>query len=482
VILIVALVAAMMLRPGAAEGPPAVRPESGAGLDPAVLETVLASAEAVDADRSSPAVRLEHGLTLEANGLLEAARETYRRLTTMDPSSIDGWYRLAMLEHRLGDSAAAVEALGRCAALDPDAADVQARLAHWMLDLDATPATVAAAAERAETARRLDPSSTEADLALARAILAAGDDPARVDELLGPPDAPVARGPWGPYAAWLRAASLRARGRLDEAAALTASPGSFEAPWPDRFDAELAERRVGASSARRTAAALVEAGRWREAIERLRPLVDGPEPRPADLEMLGLCHLERGAFIDGLDAFERAVELAPDRFESRRNLAAAMVRARRAGAVDAAGGPIDLEVALEHARAAVALRPDAGRAHATLGEVLHGLGRLEAAVEALDRATELDRRVVGPAVRAGLVMLQLGRWSESEARLRPITEASDPPAMALIGLALALAEQGRFDEAEGLLERAETSSPAPGQLGRARERVDALRAKRGETG
>ena len=98
--------------------------------------------------------------------------------------------------------------------------------------------------------------------------------------------------------------------------------------------------------------------------------------RAAALTQLGIDLHDRGRYDAGAAAFERALALEPGRVRAIRGEALCLSQLGRAGE------------ALNHAEEAVKLAPESGLAYATLGLVLHRLGRREEAREAFRRGLD----------------------------------------------------------------------------------------------
>ncbi|MGA9521002.1 MAG: tetratricopeptide repeat protein [Myxococcaceae bacterium] len=131
-------------------------------------------------------------------------------------------------------------------------------------------------------------------------------------------------------------------------------------------------------------------------LVRAHGLLDGADD---PLRHMGCWHFTRGAlaFRSGdvsraIDAFERAVALEPELAEFHANLGAALFeRARRSGALESgAQGSRDLSRALEVLEKAVTLSPKLPSVFNNLGLVRAACGHFEGALDAYDRALQLD--------------------------------------------------------------------------------------------
>jgi tetratricopeptide (TPR) repeat protein len=95
-------------------------------------------------------------------------------------------------------------------------------------------------------------------------------------------------------------------------------------------------------------------------------------------------------------------------------------------------------------------------AHQALGRVYAAARRHEEAIEAFGRALELAPEDVGLHLEMGLAYLAAGKAGAAEASFREVLRVRETDDEARAKLALALARQGRGDEARALLEPFET--------------------------
>lgn len=162
---------------------------------------------------------------------------------------------------------------------------------------------------------------------------------------------------------------------------------------------------------------------------------------------LGNTYLELGSREDAIDAFRRAIALAPRLPEAHYNL----------GNVLADLGML-AEAEQAYARAAK-LRSGFVEAEYNRGEVLARMGRLEEAVVCYRRAVARAPDFLIARNNLGTVLTELGRFDEAAAALHDaVTRA--PSTVALhINLGTALKHAGRIDEAVAALETAAALAP-----------------------
>ena len=73
-------------------------------------------------------------MVCEANGLVGAAREAYAAATVRRPADAKWWYRLAVVEARMGQPEAAVRSIRKAIDANPGYAPAHWRLGLWLLD------------------------------------------------------------------------------------------------------------------------------------------------------------------------------------------------------------------------------------------------------------------------------------------------------------------------------------------------------------
>ncbi|WP_068114661.1 tetratricopeptide repeat-containing sulfotransferase family protein [Tropicimonas marinistellae] len=120
--------------------------------------------------------------------------------------------------------------------------------------------------------------------------------------------------------------------------------------------------------------ALLNKARWPEAQSALEALLRASPRVPLAHNLLGIVHAQQGHRGKAIDAFARAVEIAPEFAEAHNNLATAL---RQAGKPD---------MALIPARQATSLAPTNPAFRTVLAQVLADLGRQAEAVEAYETA------------------------------------------------------------------------------------------------
>ena len=120
----------------ATRGEPAIRPKIGEVTDPILLPMIEQLADAVDANPSKPKLRMELGMTYEGATLNKLAESTYKQYTAQFPERIIGWYRMAIVQQRMGQLEKAIQTLIEGVKYAPPKMD-RSPLATWFWLIDA---------------------------------------------------------------------------------------------------------------------------------------------------------------------------------------------------------------------------------------------------------------------------------------------------------------------------------------------------------
>jgi tetratricopeptide (TPR) repeat protein len=161
------------------------------------------------------------------------------------------------------------------------------------------------------------------------------------------------------------------------------------------------------------------------------------------------CRYNLALALDGADrldeartAYERVLELEPDRAAAHGGLAAVLLRL---GETERAG---------THFRRAVALAPGAADAHNNLANFLAHQGKRDEAIEQYRRAIALDPSLAEAQYNLGALLRDAGRSAEAEPHLRRAIALDPRHAAAWQTLGLVMQDLGRPDDALGFHERA----------------------------
>ncbi len=162
---------------------------------------------------------------------------------------------------------------------------------------------------------------------------------------------------------------------------------------------------------------------------------------------LGNLLLERGEVDNAIAHFRAALAIRPDFAESHSNLGNALARTGH------------VSEAIEEYRAALKLRPDLPEVHNNLAGLFAGQNRVDAALEQYQAALMLRPGFAEAHSNLGQLLLRRGRTDEAILHLRKAVELRPGLATAQNSLGLALLERGDLDEALPHLQQALTLQP-----------------------
>ena len=177
----------------------------------------------------------------------------------------------------------------------------------------------------------------------------------------------------------------------------------------------------------------LDAGRRDEAVDSLvqAKLADPLEWRAP--VWLGDAYLALGRADDAEAQWRGSLDIA-DTADARRNVAALLVDARRF---------VDAEIFLDEA---VREHPSDGRLRILLGATRHGSGKIESAIEALERGVQLEPDAEARGL-LGLLYHTTGKLDEAAAQYESIRRDSGEVPTANLGLGLVNFQRGRYEEA-----------------------------------
>jgi tetratricopeptide (TPR) repeat protein len=211
-------------------------------------------------------------------------------------------------------------------------------------------------------------------------------------------------------------------------------------PWPARPPST-------ASDPLRDAEALLEAGQYAQAEEKLKALSESQAKNPQFWFDLGFAQSHQPkAGSEAIVSYRKAVELAPDWFEANLNLGIDLTRS---------GDSADAVPVLKHA---VTLKPTSGgqralgRAWFSLAQALEEGGTdLLGAATAYDKAADLTPGDTTATFRAGALLQRADDLAGAEEHFSKVAQTGDGGGMAaLIGL---LTRQKRYTDAETWLRK-----------------------------
>lgn len=241
-----------------------------------------------------------------------------------------------------------------------------------------------------------------------------------------------------------------------------------------------APRHEGARRA--LAGSQLDAGEPQQALETLEPLLDGPSPDVATLQLAGRIHVALGESEQAAEAFEKVVAAKPEDARTRTQLGIARLLEgelqegvedlEAASDLASSEGEADLALILINVRrgkfdAAMAAqealerkRPDDPRTHALKGGILIAKRDLAAAREAFAKALTLKPDFLPAAISLARLDLADKRRDDALQRFESVIAANPAGVDAYLLLsALILNTGGTPEAAKAVLERAEKASP-----------------------
>ena len=227
-------------------------------------------------------------------------------------------------------------------------------------------------------------------------------------------------------------------------------------PIPADSIAKIEERFLDAYSFLRAGMANERTGNYPGAV---RAYQRGLAVEPDNVELLnslGFSLFQQGKSQEAVAALEKAIATDPKHVKSLNNMALASIDLG------------ELELAEAHYRESLAIEPQPS-IYNDLGFVLERQGLPEEAAEFYRRSLELDPRSASANYNLAASLARRGEFGEAEGYFRSAlaVKASGP---VYTGLGIVLSEQGRFEEAATVLERAIEAEPENGaayeQLGK----------------
>jgi protein O-GlcNAc transferase len=418
---------------------PAVVTETRA-LDAEVLQLVESRVAAVRAAPSDARAHADLGLVYEANGLWDAAEQSFAHALALDDRHTIWLYHRALALREGGQSEAALGALREAARQLPKDPAVQQRLGQWLLD-----------GGDAEGARA----------AFLKALASRPDQPEFLTGLAG---VELAREHWNEAltlakrairgasgyrpARYAAGQALQRLGRTEEAKGQLAAGLNAQVAWcPDELARDCQAYRLTTSALSEEAASAAAEGNCSRAAELYEKLV-GRKPEDADLlnnlgaQLIEVDRLERAG-----EVLHKALALAPQSFAVHLNLSELCLRQKK------------LPEARSEAARAVELGGTLGRTHFKLARTLVLLNDLEGGYAELEKAVALDARDASMFVALADLAARLGRREQARGWCRKVLEldSNSVSGRGLQGL-LALGA-GDLDEARAALAVLEKFAP-----------------------
>ncbi|MEE8352053.1 MAG: tetratricopeptide repeat protein [Rhodospirillales bacterium] len=191
----------------------------------------------------------------------------------------------------------------------------------------------------------------------------------------------------------------------------------------------------------------METDRPKAAIKYLSQVVKSVPHDAGLFNLLGCAYRNEGKEDDAIEAFSKAVSLAPELVDAHFNLANALHKIGR------------LEEAVVKFRQVAELTPDNAEAHWYLGNALKRLEKLDEAVASYHKVLAIKPDFAEAHMNLGNTLTDLGRLDEAVASLNKAVAIKPDFAEAHMNLGNALTDLGRLDEAVASLNRAVAIKP-----------------------
>ena len=215
------------------KGEPAIRPHEGEVTDPILLPVIEKFADAVDANPSAPKPRMKLGMTYEAATLNRLAEQTYNQYTKQFPERVIGWYRLAIVQQRMGELEKAIHSLSNGAKVaPPKMAAPHWQLGLWLIDTG----KIEEAKKSIAVADSIQPNTMQVLIAKGRIALAESN-PERAIEILNN-NRLISKVPDG-YVYQLLGRAYRAAGDEEKSREAWGRAGQSKPKWGDPWTATV---------------------------------------------------------------------------------------------------------------------------------------------------------------------------------------------------------------------------------------------------
>jgi tetratricopeptide (TPR) repeat protein len=143
----------------------------------------------------------------------------------------------------------------------------------------------------------------------------------------------------------------------------------------------------------------------------------------------------KGMVDEGIDHYQKALEINPSRAEAYINLGAALLKK----------GKVDEAIA--QYQKALQLVPRFAAAHNNLGNIYRQMGRLDEAIAQFQEALQIDPNVASHHFNLGLALFQKGKADEAIAQYHQALALNEDDAETHYSLGNALRQKGRVDDA-----------------------------------
>lgn len=413
-------------------GYPPVLPRDMDALEPPVrrlVERRVADVEAGPADAEAHALL---GAAYHANGMLQAAAESFAQAAMLEDSEPLWPYYVARALHRLGRIDAARDRLEEALARDASCAPAHQLLGWLQLDVGETDA----ARNSFQRSRALAPESPEPLLGLATLALEE-DGPAEARELA---ESALAKDSGDGHARYVLGRALVALGDVEAGREeMEAGKDAFTASMRTSFSTNISESTVNRASVLERVARMSTSGAERRALELVERLADDFPEDPIVHSMRGSVLELLGRAEDASEAYLQALQLDDSLSRTWKNLAnlhlgvgntrGARDAAQRALAIDDTLDQAwvvlsaverrdgDFQGALRAAKRAIDLKPATASHHANLGDVYSIAGQTAAAQACYETAVELEPNDARLRLALASASIRLAQYDTARAAL-----------------------------------------------------------------
>jgi len=427
------------------------------GVEGRVKQSISKARQAVEEEPRSALTWGRLGMVLDVHELDPEAIAAYRQAATLDPEDVRWPYFLGRLQTLRGqDPGAAAESLRAALSLRPDYVPAHFRMA----DALAKAGDEAGAQDAFREALRLSPSSQRGHLGLGQILLLRGEVENALPHLekaheLEPKDGAAVAA----LAQALRRSGDSGRDK-DRAEDLAHRARQLEVldSFPDPLLQEVSARGVSSSHRLERAVALVQAGRFSEAIPDLEVVVAIRKDDANAIHELAVAYGQTGQLDKAVEHFRRALQLEEGQLEWRVQLGELLV-----GKDEPAEALKELRIAREKGYPNPALGALMGAALSRAGNLQQAVGEFEAAAKRAPLPVPLQ-------LEYGSALARLSRFQEAEEQFRLTLAKAPGNPQAYLNLGLTLEAQGKSEEAARAYLEAMEIEPNP----MAAQRLEAL--------
>ena len=426
-------------------------------VDEEVVLLIRQTSSTVSVSPRMPEGWVTLGMVYEANGFIGLARDCYRQATTIHDSDARWWYRLAVVQARLGDIDAALTSVERTLDLVNGYAPAHWRKGFWLFDRGEV--------EEAEVAFRrateIDADDASGWIGLARVFLSRRQ-PERTIEIL---EMLLGRRPGERYALQLLGRAYRQNGRVEDAKITMAMGADSEPTLIDPWSDQLVKYQRGYAALLKAATRHRVAGELDAAIEIYEELRIQRNDDLALLNRLASTYLVAGRHDEGLGILNIALDRDPSYVETQVNLASAFLRTS------------NFELATTHAMRALELNQRFSRAHEVRAMILWRTDQHNEAIAAFRNVVRYDPRHQMALVWIGMIQAELGRLEISLKSFELAVAKTPTLTEGWLGVAKVTMSLRRFDDSDVAFRRAIQLNGVTREIEAGLTELQALRAK-----